>query len=64
MYRDTLPHRSRAGKTVFVIWRLSDSLPVRAEMEVSLRKAQQRYWFDHVIRNRTKLDRVRAFHLF
>jgi REP element-mobilizing transposase RayT len=42
-YRDILPHRSRSGKTVFVTWRLSDSLPAETELEASLRRAEQRW---------------------
>jgi len=43
VYRDILPHRSRSGKTVFVTWRLSDSLPAEVELHKSIRNAQKNW---------------------
>ncbi|GEM_PF-1470539 len=43
VYRDTLPHRSCTGKTIFVTWRLSDSLPSEAELHTTIRNAQSRW---------------------
>jgi len=41
--RDILPHRSREGRTVFLTWRLSDSLPDAVDLEKSVRRAQRRW---------------------
>lgn len=38
---DVLPHRSLARRTIFVTWRLSDSLPPQAERLQTLRRAQR-----------------------
>ena len=43
VYRDTLPHRSCPGRTIFITWRLSDSIPPDAAMEKSLHRAQKRW---------------------
>jgi hypothetical protein len=43
VYRDLLPHRSSAGRTLFVTWRLSDSLPAKAEFDTILLRAQKRW---------------------
>ncbi|WFB35473.1 transposase [Kiritimatiellota bacterium B12222] len=43
VYRDKLPHRSRKGRTIFITWRLSDSLPPLAVLEESIRQAQGRW---------------------
>jgi len=45
VYHNILPHRFQAGKTVFVTWRLSDSLPQVADQEKSIRRTQKR-WLD------------------
>jgi REP element-mobilizing transposase RayT len=42
-YRDKLPHRSRAGKTIFITFRLSDSLSAYAEVDSTVSKAQMRW---------------------
>ena len=42
-YHNVLPHRSRECRTVFVTWRLSDSLPPQADFLRSLRREQHRW---------------------